>query len=198
MKIQTAAKTALGAAAVGFTFTTISIVSFLIPLVNAGAPWPQVLLVFFANLKWLHIGFVLFFSFLLLRPETPGKGVWALGISALVQLAFSCWSVHLFFSDPEWHELLGVNIYIVLVELLAPLSVLAFSVLFRKRPPGLGLRLLALFTALALLLNIVYQVLFFGQFDVFSIFDAVATAFVAQWFWLLFLEWRKAILLKEF
>ena len=85
---------------------------------------------------------------------------------------------------------LGNDIYYVLIELVVPLTLLAFSLLLASAPRGQALRITTLLTGLALLVSILHQAFFYGLFDVYSIFDIVSTAFIAQWFWVLFLEWK--------
>ncbi len=86
--------------------------------------------------------------------------------------------------------MLGNDIYYVLLELVVPLTLLVFSLLLASAPRGLALRITALLTGLALLASILHQAFFYGLFDVYPIIDIVSAAFIAQWFWVLFLEWK--------
>lgn len=190
MKIQTITKTALGAAVMGLIFSVMQLVTVAIQLAEAGSPWTRIALILFSGMKWVYIGLIILFALIIFRPQSVAKGAWALGICSVLQLILSAWNVYLFFSDPEWVELLGSNIYFVLVELAVPIALLVFSILLAAKNRGTALRLSALFSGLALLVSILYQAFFYGQFDVFTIFDIVSAAFIAQWFWMLFLEWK--------
>ena len=190
MKIHTTAKTALGAAIVGFIFTTIDGITFARALAELGSPGGQAVLAFLASLRWTYMGLIAFLYHLIFRPQSKRRGIWALGAGAAIQLAFSFQSVYFFFSKIYWYELLGGGVHIALIGLVVPTALLAFAILWGLDPGGLALRVGALVTTLALLMGILYQVLIFGQIDVFSIFDAVSAALVAQWFWVLFLEWK--------
>lgn len=190
MKIKSITMTALGAAVMGLIFSVIQLVTFAIQLAEAGNPWTRIAIMIFSGMKWVYIGLIILFALLIFRPQSLAKGAWVLGICSFIQLFLSAWNIYLFFSDPVWVELLGSNIYFVLIELAAPITLLVFSSLLAAQSRGTALRLTSLFTSLALLVSVIYQVFFYGQFDVYSIFDMVSTAFVSQWFWVLFLEWK--------
>jgi hypothetical protein len=190
MKIKTITKTALGAAAVGLLFSLIQLVNLAIRLADSGSPWTRIALVLFSGMKWVYIGLIILFVLIIFRPQSVAKGAWALGFCSVIQLTLAAWNIYLFFSAPEWVEFLGGNIYFVLIELAVPITLLVFSILLVAKNRGMALRLTALLTGLALLITIMYQAFLYGPFDVFTIFDIISAAFVAQWFWVLFLEWK--------
>ena len=192
MKIQTITKTALGAAALGFIFSMIQLVTMAIQLADDGYLWTRIVLFFFTGMKWVYIGLIILFIIIIFRPQSLVKGAWALGISSVIQLFLSAWTVYLYFAAATGERMLGNDIYYVLLELVVPLTLLVFSLLLASAPRGLALRITALLTGLALLVSILHQAFFYGLFDVYSIFDIVSTAFIAQWFWVLFLE-RKSV-----
>lgn len=190
MKIKSITMTALGAAVMGLIISVIQLVTFAIQLAESGSLWTRIALIIFSGMKWVYIGLIILFVLIVFRPQSLVKGAWVLGICSFVQLFLAAWNIYLFFSEPEWVELLGGNIYFVLIELAVPITLLVFSILLAAENRGAAVRLTALFTCLALMVSIMYQVFFYGQFDVYSIFDMVSAAFVSQWFWVLFLEWK--------
>lgn len=190
MKIQAITKTALGSAAVGLIFSVIPLVTMALRLADNGYHWTRTALILFSGMKWVYIGLIILFVLIIFRPQSVAKGAWALGICSIIQLALAAWNIYLFFSDPEWTELLGSHIYFFLIELAVPLALLVFSILMTKNLKGKALRYTALITGLALLVTIAYQVFVLRQYDVFTIFDIVCAGFIAQWFWVLFLEWK--------
>ncbi|HOC06157.1 MAG: hypothetical protein ACOX21_05470 [Bacillota bacterium] len=190
MKIQSAARTALGAAVVGLIFSLIQVITMAVQLANDGYYWARIALAVVSGLKWVYIGLIVFFIFFLFRSSSLVKGAWGLGAGALVQLAFAAWNSYLLFSDPQWGEWLGSNIYLFLIELAVPLALLVFSILLARNPKGTAVRYVALLAGLALLVTIAYQVFILRQFDIFTLFDIASASFIAQWFWVLFLEWK--------
>lgn len=190
MKIKSITKTALGAALVGFIFSMIQLVNMAMKLSNNGYHWTHFALILFSGMKWVYIGLIILFLLILFRPQSVGKGAWALGICSIIQLVLAAWNVNLFFTDPQWTELLGNNVYFFLIDLAVPLALLVFSILMAKNIKGTALRFAALFTGLALLVTIAYQVFVLRQSDVFTIFDIVSAGLIAQWFWVLFLEYK--------
>lgn len=192
MKNQSAARTALGAAVVALIFSLIQVVTMAVQLANDGYYWARIALAVFSGLKWVYIGLVIFFIFLLFRSHSVAKGAWVLGVCALIQLAFALWNSYLYISDPQWREWLGSNVFLFLIELAVPLALIVFSILLARNLKGAVLRYVALLTVLALLITIAYQVFLLRQFDVFTLFDIACASFIAQWFWVLFLEWKRA------
>jgi hypothetical protein len=190
MKFKSITKTALGAALVGFIFSMIQLVTMAMKLSNNGYHWTHIALILFSGMKWVYIGLIILFLLILFRPQSVAKGAWALGICSIIQLVLAAWNVNLFFTDPQWTELLGNNVYFFLIDLAVPLALLVFSILMAKNIKGTALRSAALFTGLALLVTIAYTVFVLRQSDVFTIFDIVSAGLIAQWFWVLFLEYK--------
>ena len=197
MRFQSATKTALGAAAIASILTFVQSILTAVDLLKARVPLAQTILVLMSGVSWIFFGLLTLFLILTFWPQSQRKGTIALGGSALVQLIFALWRVYLILTVPQWHSLLGYRTYFVLVELAAPLVLLVFSYFLAQKDRGPGLRVTALVAVISLVVGVIYQTFFLGQFDVFAIFDGVATAFIAQWFWVLFLEGRKIIWLKD-
>lgn len=182
LRILSTTKSAFGAAVLGLAFSLVEAISNLV-----SAAWQDVIPIL-GDLRWSFIGMIILFSILIFKPEKKNKGLMAVlllcGIQTLLLLA----KIYLLFS--WFHEELGSTIYFVFLELVVPIALMVFAAFMQYKPEHWGGRYTSLATVLAFVISVVYQVLLLGNFDVFTIVGSVSAGFVAQWFWVLFMEWK--------
>lgn len=186
MKILSTTKSAFGAAVLGLAFSLVEVISSLVTAAKAGALYDIIPIL--GDLRWSFIGMVVFFSILIFRPENKKKGLRAVlflcGIQSLLLLA----KIYLLFS--LFHEELGSTIYFAFLELVVPIALLVFALFMQYKPEHRGGRYASLAVVLAFVISVAYQVLLLGNFDVFTIVGSVSAGFIAQWFFVLFIEWK--------
>ena len=127
-----------------------------------------------------------FFHLFLVPVLFVVKGAWGLG-QALVQLALPPGTATFIFRPPVGSGWGAISI-------CSSLNWLCLWHCLFQHPPGQepeGDRWACGFACRpALLVTIAYQVFILRQFDIFTLFDIASASFIAQWFWVLFLEWR--------
>lgn len=149
------------------------------------------ILPFLANVDWLHSGLSLFLATILFRPRAVGMGLGGLVAGALIQAGVAINSLLPILYIESYREALGDQKFIAYLGAILPLMVLVFALVYFVKP-GWPVRTVAFLIGLASMTNLLLQIGIYPLNWIFLI-KIVAVTFVAQWFWLLFLQGKAAL-----
>lgn len=189
MNFRTAAKLGLGTLLAGIaisTFHTIGILNQIAEL--SSVTWLDLTYFFFGATNWIYFGLISLFCFIIFSPGLQKTGVVITGIAALLQTVFSGIDIY----SIVWFPLDGMGHYVWLtyVKMAAALAVLVFAILVLLRPAGRAAKFAALAAGLAVIAGALVQVSSLSL-DGLVLAEIISATFVAQWFWVLFLNWDK-------